>query len=99
MFLLAIAGHLGELNYNITCREAFLGGGIFNRDGDSWKAHRALAKPFFSKERIKDFEDFEQYTSQTLDIIENMSSNGKAFDAQDLFARLTLDASATFVSL
>lgn len=32
--------------------DLFLGQGIFTTDGDQWKQHRGLAKPFFSRERI-----------------------------------------------
>jgi cytochrome P450 len=98
-----------RLHCSSVIRETFLGGGIFNRDGDIWKAHRALARPFFAKERIKDFDTFERYTSQTIGVIDNHQRQGQsrnkdgnedlqAFDAQDLFARLTVDVAATFVS-
>lgn len=32
--------------------DLFLGQGIFTTDGDQWRQHRQLLKPFFSRERI-----------------------------------------------
>ncbi|CAL1711452.1 unnamed protein product [Somion occarium] len=74
--------------------EPFLGAGIFNRDDEEWKAHRSLARPFFSRDRATDFELFERYTNTTLTIISSLSASGKAVEVQDLFSRFTLDAAA-----
>ncbi len=78
-----------------------LGNGIFNRDGDIWKAHRAMARPFFQRERVTDFKNFETHTKEALTALDALQ-HGKEkepvlFDAQDLFARYTIDSAATFV--
>ena len=33
-----------------------LGSGVFNADGDIWKFHRGITRPFFSRDRISDFD-------------------------------------------
>ncbi|GBE85606.1 Cytochrome P450 52E2 [Sparassis crispa] len=77
--------------------EKFLGDGIFNRDDDLWKAHRAIARPFFARDRISDFGLFERYTSATLSLIFSITSSGQPVEVQDIFARFTLDASSEFL--
>ena len=74
-----------------------LGNGIFNRDGEIWKLHRALARPFFARERVTDFEIFDRHTSKALEVVESLGPN-TAFDAQDLYSRFTIDTGADFVS-
>ncbi|KAJ3512922.1 hypothetical protein NLJ89_g3244 [Agrocybe chaxingu] len=47
---------------------SLLGTGVFNSDGDMWKFHRSMTRPFFSKERITHFDIFEDLVSRfTLD--------------------------------
>ncbi|KAJ7479871.1 cytochrome P450 monooxygenase CYP63 [Mycena latifolia] len=77
--------------------ETFLGQGIFNRDDEMWKMHRNVARPFFARERISDFEIFEKYTRRTLSLASALSSSGQPCEAQDLFSRLTLDAASEFL--
>ncbi|KAF5319303.1 hypothetical protein D9619_008466 [Psilocybe cf. subviscida] len=77
--------------------EVFLGEGIFNRDDEPWKMHRAIARPFFAKERIRDFETFEKYTSKTLSILSTLSYKHEACDVQDLYARFSLDTASYFL--
>ncbi|KAJ6602667.1 cytochrome P450 monooxygenase CYP63 [Mycena vulgaris] len=77
--------------------ETFLGQGIFNRDDEMWKMHRNVARPFFARERISDFEVFEKYTRRTLNLVSSLSFSGQACEAQDLFSRLTLDAASEFL--
>jgi len=77
--------------------EAFLGGGIFNRDDQEWKTHRVLARPFFSRERFSDFDIFERNTARTLAILSSLSSTGLPCEAQDLYNRFSLDAASEFL--
>ncbi|KAF8639056.1 hypothetical protein AX17_001752 [Amanita inopinata Kibby_2008] len=77
--------------------ETFLGQGIFNRDDELWKMHRATARPFFARERISDFDIFEKYTSQTLSILSSVSAANQPCEAQDLYARFSLDAASEFL--
>ncbi|KII90351.1 hypothetical protein PLICRDRAFT_107216 [Plicaturopsis crispa FD-325 SS-3] len=82
--------------------ENMLGGSIFNRDGEQWKMHRAMARPFFARERVSDFEIFERQTTRTLSIISSISSSPSSaavtpIEAQDLYSRFTLDAASEFL--
>ncbi|PCH34632.1 cytochrome P450 monooxygenase CYP63 [Wolfiporia cocos MD-104 SS10] len=77
--------------------ETFLGEGIFNRDGEEWKAHRALARPFFARDRVTDFELFEKYTAKSLGLISSIMSNDQPVEVQDMYARFTLDAASEFL--
>ncbi|TCD71088.1 hypothetical protein EIP91_000180 [Steccherinum ochraceum] len=74
--------------------ETFLGAGIFNRDDEAWKAHRTLARPFFSRDRVTDFDVFESHTDAAISVVTSLSSSGAPIEVQDLFARYTLDAAA-----
>ena len=62
--------------------EPFLGSGIFTTDGDVWKYHRAMARPFFSTERTSDFDRFERHTSKALETMVEHAGRGEAFDVQ-----------------
>ena len=75
-----------------------MGNSIFNRDGEIWKAHRTMTRPFFARERTIDVENFEKYTQKTLDVLANYPAD-KPIDLQDLFARFTMDVGAAFVSV
>ncbi|KAJ7159959.1 cytochrome P450 monooxygenase CYP63 [Mycena crocata] len=77
--------------------ETFLGQGIFNRDDEMWKMHRNVARPFFARERISDFDIFEKYTRRTLNLVSALATSGQACEAQDIFSRLTLDAASEFL--
>ncbi|EKM50591.1 uncharacterized protein PHACADRAFT_263957 [Phanerochaete carnosa HHB-10118-sp] len=77
--------------------ESFLGNGIFNRDGAEWQAQRAIARPWFAKDRLSDLNIFDQHTSTTLALISSFADERQAFDAQDLFARFTLDSASEFL--
>ncbi|KDQ58030.1 hypothetical protein JAAARDRAFT_34843 [Jaapia argillacea MUCL 33604] len=77
--------------------ESFLGNGIFNRDDEMWKMHRGIARPFLARERISDFELFERHVQHTLSIISSASSGKLPVEAQDLYARFTLDTASEFL--
>ncbi|KAF8598665.1 cytochrome P450 monooxygenase CYP63 [Ceratobasidium sp. AG-I] len=77
--------------------ESFLGDGIFNRDGDLWKFHRSMTRPFFARERISEFELFDRYTQKLITRLSEHSDRDAAVDVQDLFARLTMDAAGEFL--
>ncbi|KAH9927640.1 cytochrome P450 [Fomitopsis serialis] len=77
--------------------EEFLGAGIFNRDDQEWKAHRALARPFFSRDRVTDFELFERYADRTVSLMSSRCELGEPVEVQDMYARFTLDAASEFL--
>ncbi|KAJ7853718.1 cytochrome P450 monooxygenase CYP63 [Mycena olivaceomarginata] len=77
--------------------DKLLGTGLFNAEGDLWKTGRAIARPFFAKERISDFEIFERTCSTTLDLIASRSRQNLPIDIQDLVSRFTLDSASEFL--
>lgn len=77
--------------------ESFWGEGIFTTDGDTWRTHRANARPFFAQERLSDFAPFEFHAQKLLEIIDGMATDKQSFDLQDLFARYTLDTATEFL--
>ncbi|CEL62811.1 Cytochrome P450 52E2 OS=Candida apicola GN=CYP52E2 PE=3 SV=1 [Rhizoctonia solani AG-1 IB] len=77
--------------------ETMMGDGIFNRDGDVWRFHRTMARPFFARERISDFHLYDRYTQKVLSIFHNHEGRDVACDAQDVFSRFTMDAAGDFL--
>ncbi|KAF9074679.1 cytochrome P450 monooxygenase pc-3 [Rhodocollybia butyracea] len=76
---------------------SFLGLGVFNSDGDRWKFHRNLTRPFFSRNRISDFDNFDRHTEDTISIIKTRLAQGYPVDFQDAVARFTLDSATEFL--
>lgn len=58
---------------------------------------RQIARPFFTRERISDFDIFEQTSVKTLNLIASRAAAYAPIDIQDLLQRLTLDAAALFL--
>ncbi|KAJ7679274.1 cytochrome P450 [Mycena polygramma] len=77
--------------------DKLLGTGLFNAEGELWKTGRAMARPFFAKERISDFEIFERTSATTLDLIATRSRENLPIDVQDLLFRFTLDSASEFL--
>ncbi|KDQ14076.1 hypothetical protein BOTBODRAFT_132971 [Botryobasidium botryosum FD-172 SS1] len=77
--------------------ESFLGTGIFTSDGETWKFHRSMARPFFVRERVSDFDYFERHSAKVISIMEHMSARSEACDFQDLFQKFTLDTTTEFL--
>ncbi|KAM0746556.1 cytochrome P450 [Meredithblackwellia eburnea MCA 4105] len=83
----------------------FLGSGIFNSDREIWKGHRSMARPFFARERISDFDVFSRHTDHLIKVLDTLTaSNGTtsihsagAVDIQELFGRFTLDSATDFL--
>lgn len=55
-----------------------------------------MARPFFSKDRIADFDIFER-TSGTALCLVPCEQHGRAYDVQDLVSRFTLDSASEFL--
>ncbi|KAG8961753.1 hypothetical protein FRC00_011399 [Tulasnella sp. 408] len=71
--------------------------GVFNSDGDMWKFHRNMTRPYFSRERITDFEIFKRHSDHAIDLIRRRCSSGEAIDFQDMAGRLTMDSATEFL--
>jgi cytochrome P450 len=77
--------------------DRLLGNGIFSVDGDMWKFHRGTARPFFTKDRITNFEIFDKHSRIALDIVQVRLNEGVAIDMQDLVSRYTMDSATRYL--
>ncbi|KIM86354.1 hypothetical protein PILCRDRAFT_816295 [Piloderma croceum F 1598] len=74
-----------------------LGTGVFNSDGDMWKFHRSMTRPFFSRDRISDFENFERHADVAIGKMKERLRAGYPIDFQDVVSRFTLDSASEFL--
>ncbi|KAJ7625746.1 cytochrome P450 [Roridomyces roridus] len=74
-----------------------LGDGVFNSDGETWKYHRAMTKPFFSRDRISDFDIFDRHAEDVISLLKERTRAGYAVDFQDLIGRFTMDSASEFL--
>ncbi|KAF9488012.1 cytochrome P450 monooxygenase pc-2 [Pleurotus eryngii] len=74
-----------------------LGTGVFNSDGDRWKFHRSMTRPFFSKDRISDFDVFGRHADDALTQTKARLAAGYPIDFQDMVSRFTLDSATEFL--
>lgn len=56
-----------------------------------------MVRPFFARERISDFEIFERHCARTLSLLSASEAANQPSEAQDLFARFTIDAASEFL--
>ncbi|KAF8816539.1 cytochrome P450 [Phlegmacium glaucopus] len=77
--------------------KSLLGEGVFNADGEMWKFHRAMTRPFFSRERISDFDIYDKFSITTLQLAKTRLAEGYPVEFQDLVARFTLDSATEFL--
>ncbi|KZS95633.1 cytochrome P450 monooxygenase pc-3 [Sistotremastrum niveocremeum HHB9708] len=83
-----------QFKFNV---KSVLGDGVFNSDGELWKFHRSMTRPFFSRERISDFELFGRHADDAISKLASRLSEGEAVDFQDLVSRFTLDSATEFL--
>ncbi|PCH42809.1 cytochrome P450 monooxygenase pc-3 [Wolfiporia cocos MD-104 SS10] len=74
-----------------------LGTGVFNSDGELWKWHRSMTRPFFSRDRISHFELFDRHAVAAMEKMSDRFRAGYAIDFQDLISRFTLDSATEFL--
>ncbi|KAI0677045.1 cytochrome P450 monooxygenase pc-3 [Trametes maxima] len=77
--------------------DTVLGTGVFNADGDMWKFHRMMTRPYFSRDRISHFELFDRHTDLAIRKMKERFSGGHAVDFQDVISRFTLDSATEFL--
>ncbi|KAJ3919387.1 cytochrome P450 [Lentinula edodes] len=85
----------GLVNYQQL--KSLLGSGVFNSDGDMWKFHRNMTRPFFSKTRISDFDIFERHADNTISAMKQRLAQGYPIEFQDAIGRFTLDSATEFL--
>jgi len=76
---------------------SLLGTGVFNADGDTWKFHRSMTRPFFTRDRISDFEIFEKHANDALGQLKTRLKQGYPVDFQDMISRFTMDSATEFL--
>ncbi|PPR02520.1 hypothetical protein CVT26_012004 [Gymnopilus dilepis] len=87
---------------------SLLGTGVFNSDDEMWKRittlttrnsrfHRSMTRPFFTRERITDFDNFELHADRALTLAKHRLAEGHAIDFQDLVSRFTFDSATEFL--
>ncbi|EIW84467.1 cytochrome P450 monooxygenase pc-3 [Coniophora puteana RWD-64-598 SS2] len=74
-----------------------LGTGVFNSDGDMWKFHRSMTRPFFTHDRISHFDTFDTHAETAITAAKDRFRAGHAIDFQDLISRFTLDSATEFL--
>lgn len=76
---------------------SLLGTGVFNADGDMWKFHRTMTRPFFRRDRITHFDIFDRHADDALVKAKHRLAEGHLIDFQDLVSRFTLDSATEFL--
>ncbi|OSX57018.1 hypothetical protein POSPLADRAFT_1157939 [Postia placenta MAD-698-R-SB12] len=76
---------------------SLLGTGVFNSDGQMWKFHRSMTRPFFTKERISHFDIFDRNADAAFALMKARFREGHSIDWQDLVLRFTLDSATEFL--
>ncbi|KIM86055.1 hypothetical protein PILCRDRAFT_816602 [Piloderma croceum F 1598] len=74
-----------------------LGSGVFNSDGEMWKFHRSMTRPFFVKNITSDFDKFDRHADIAIAKMQERSGAGYAIDFQDVISRFTLDSATEFL--
>ncbi|KAJ7725998.1 cytochrome P450 monooxygenase pc-3 [Mycena metata] len=74
-----------------------LGTGVFNTDGAMWKFHRSMTRPFFSRDRVSDFDIFDKHAHDAIGQAAGRLSAGHPVDIQDVASRFTLDSATEFL--
>jgi hypothetical protein len=59
--------------------------------------HRTIARPFFARDRITDFEIFERHSTRTFSILSTINASKQPCEAQDLYSRFALDSASEFL--
>ncbi|KAF9906265.1 hypothetical protein EC991_000828 [Linnemannia zychae] len=77
----------------------FLGSGIFNADGETWKSQRQIARPHFQTSEFKDAALINKHVDQLLVVIDKhiASKPDTPLDVQNVFCRFTLDEASEFL--
>ncbi|KAF8164307.1 cytochrome P450 [Pholiota molesta] len=76
---------------------SLLGTGVFNSDGEMWKFHRSMTRPFFTRDRISHFDMFDINADSALKQARARLQEGYPIDFQDLVSRFTLDSATQFL--
>lgn len=59
--------------------------------------HRSITRPFFSRDRISDFEIFDRHADLAISRLKERLGQGVAVNIQDLLSRYTMDTATEFL--
>lgn len=59
--------------------------------------HRSMTRPFFSKDRVSDFDTFEKHAEDAISQLKVRLREGYPVDFQDMVSRFTLDSATEFL--
>ncbi|KAG1731965.1 cytochrome P450 [Suillus paluster] len=76
---------------------SLLGTGVFNSDGDDFRFHRSMTRPFFSKDRVSHFDIFDKHAEDAINQLKVRLRDGYPVDFQDMVSRFTLDSATEFL--
>ncbi|KAF8603624.1 cytochrome P450 monooxygenase pc-1 [Ceratobasidium sp. AG-I] len=88
---------------NIEKFDSVLGSGVFNSDGEMWKFHRNMSRPYFSRDRVTHFDIFARHSDTTISKLLSRLSEPHdnevppSVDFQDLVSRFTMDSATEFL--
>ncbi|KAG9006477.1 hypothetical protein FRB93_008605 [Tulasnella sp. JGI-2019a] len=77
--------------------DSVLGVGIFNSDGDTWKFHRSMTRPFFARNRVTDFDTFDHHAETILKKIKERCQTGMPVDFQEAISQFTMESATEFL--
>ncbi|KAG9039054.1 hypothetical protein FRB95_012765 [Tulasnella sp. JGI-2019a] len=77
--------------------ESTLGTGIFNSDGEAWKQHRSMTRPFFTRDRVTDFDIFDRHTDTLLRKLHERCETGIPVDFQEAITQFSTDSATEFL--
>ncbi|KAF8332801.1 cytochrome P450 monooxygenase CYP63 [Cantharellus anzutake] len=80
-----------------TLLHGMFGNGILATDGAEAKVRRGIMRPFFAKQRVRDFDLLDRYAQKALALIHERAQSGQSIDVQDLFQRFTIDIAGEFL--
>lgn len=83
------------LGHRLAAFKPLLGQGIFDTDGESWAASRALVRPSFTRDRIADLSSFEDLIQDLFSILPRDAS--QVVDLSELYFRYTIDSATEFL--
>ncbi|KIL57966.1 hypothetical protein M378DRAFT_87149 [Amanita muscaria Koide BX008] len=75
---------------------SLLGVGVFNSDG-MYAFHRAMTRPFFTKDRITHFDIYDRHAQDAFTQLKSRLAEGFPVDIQDLASRFTMDSATEFL--
>ncbi|KAI0775623.1 cytochrome P450 [Trametes elegans] len=91
--------HLGQPTGPLLYEQlnTLLGLGVFNSDGEMWRFHRTMTRPFFSRDRITHFDIFDRHAEHALNKAAARLREGIPVDWQDVVSRFTMDSATQFL--